>query len=87
MRVSRRRAYELIAERDNYECQLCGRPASDVHHILFRSHGGSDDSRNLICLCRKCHDLAHSDEKVYRVKLFKLNARHYGKFTLKDVKL
>jgi len=79
-------AYMMVAERDDRQCQLCGRPASDVHHILFRSHGGSDDPRNLICLCRDCHSLAHGDEPKYRTILFDKNFRHYGKFTIKDVK-
>lgn len=86
MLVNRRRAYEIAAERDDWQCQLCGRPASDVHHILFRSHGGSDDPRNLICLCRGCHSLAHQDERVYRDKLFKKNKEKHGDFSMEDIK-
>lgn len=86
MPVNRRRAYEIVAERDDWQCQLCGRPASDVHHILFRSHGGSDDPRNLICLCRKCHKSAHDDERVFRDRLFKINRKKHGDFTIEDVK-
>lgn len=86
MNPKQKLAYLLVAERDNHQCQLCGSVANDVHHILFRSHGGSDDPRNLICLCRSCHDLAHSDEKKYRTILFDLNSKHYGKINVKDVK-
>lgn len=86
MPVNRRRAYEIAAERDDWQCQLCGRPASDVHHILFRSHGGSDDPRNLICLCRKCHNDAHGDERVFRDRLFEINKKKHGNFTVEDVK-
>ena len=31
----------------------------DVHHIVFRSRGGSDELGNLICLCRIHHGLVH----------------------------
>ena len=31
----------------------------DVHHIVFRSRGGSDDICNLVCLCRVHHGLVH----------------------------
>ncbi len=49
----------LIAERDNYCCRLCGRKADDIHHIVFRSQGGTNEEDNLICLCRACHEKAH----------------------------
>ena len=34
----------------------------EVHHIVFRSNGGSDEENNLICLCKICHDKLHKDE-------------------------
>lgn len=50
---------KAVAERDNSQCVLCGCPANDVHHVIFRSHGGKDDVNNCVCLCRQCHELAH----------------------------
>lgn len=51
-----------ILARDNYTCQNCGIKDSvfEVHHLVFRSQGGSDDSDNLITLCRKCHKDYHN---------------------------
>ncbi len=50
----------LVAlRRDNYTCQLCGRPAEVTHHIHFRGYGGSDDASNLVSLCRACHQRYH----------------------------
>jgi len=40
-------------------CELCGNPAVDIHHIIYKSQGGTDDVENLIALCRHCHDNAH----------------------------
>lgn len=49
--------------RDNYTCQHCKGKSKDsklhVHHIVFRSNGGSDTVDNLICLCKSCHDKLH----------------------------
>ena len=41
---------------------MCGGVASDVHHIVYRSQGGTDDVSNLIALCRTHHEKAHSKE-------------------------
>ena len=35
------------------------RKTLEVHHIVFRSRGGSDEPGNLICLCRMHHALVH----------------------------
>ncbi len=42
--------------------------ATDIHHIIYRSHGGEDEFGNLIALCRRCHTHAH-DEKISKDKL------------------
>jgi len=39
-------------------CQICGKPGTP-HHIIFKSHGGSDEPKNLITLCQKHHNRAH----------------------------
>lgn len=46
-------------ERANGLCEICGAPAVECHHIVFRSHCGTSDLSNLICLCRACHEMAH----------------------------
>ena len=72
MNSKRKKAYEEVNDRDDGLCRVCGKQASDIHHILFRSHGGKDEPSNLVCLCREHHEMAHSDEKVWREYLFKL---------------
>jgi 5-methylcytosine-specific restriction endonuclease McrA len=48
---------KTILERDGWRCQNCGtRQRLDVHHIIPRARGGEDHERNLITLCRSCHD-------------------------------
>ena len=55
------KAYVLT--RDKYACQNCKGKTKDskleVHHIVFRSNGGSDEYDNLITLCKTCHDKLH----------------------------
>jgi hypothetical protein len=31
-----------------------------VHHIVRPQHGGTDETSNLVTLCRSCHGLAHA---------------------------
>lgn len=48
-----------IGEQDIILCEECGAVAVDIHHIVKRSQGGSDDVSNLKALCRRCHNLKH----------------------------
>jgi 5-methylcytosine-specific restriction endonuclease McrA len=49
-----------IMERDNWRCQFCGtRSNLQVHHIIYRSHGGPDSENNLITACVTCHEEIH----------------------------
>lgn len=56
----------MVLNRDNYMCQYCKGKRKDskleVHHIIFRSEGGSDEESNLITLCHTCHENLHSGE-------------------------
>lgn len=58
---SNTKAYVL--NRDSYTCQYCKNKSKDsrleVHHIIFRSQGGSDEQDNLVVLCKTCHDGLH----------------------------
>jgi len=47
-----------ILKRDRFRCQVPGcncRRNLHVHHIIWRSKGGTDEPSNLIVLCAKCH--------------------------------
>lgn len=54
----------MVLNRDGYTCQYCKGKHKDskleVHHIVFRSKGGSDEESNLITLCHTCHKDPHS---------------------------
>ena len=54
---------ESILRRDEFKCVECGKPCNpdeaDIHHLLPRSAGGSDEPSNLITLCDGCHAAHH----------------------------
>lgn len=73
------KAYILI--RDKYTCQCCKtkKGTLHVHHIIYRSKGGSDEIENLITLCETCHKKLHKGE----LKMFETKLRGTRKGTLK----
>ena len=48
-------------DRDQGRCRFpgCGSRRTDLHHIIYWSHGGRTDLGNLISLCRHHHTLVH----------------------------
>jgi hypothetical protein len=53
-----------VLNRDNYTCQNCRGKSKDkrldVHHIVFKTNGGSDEEKNLVVLCKTCHVDLHN---------------------------
>src|ERR1039457_3991565 len=53
----------VVLNRDNHRCVACGttcaRGEADVHHLMPRDLGGSDDPANLVTLCDGCHAAHH----------------------------
>lgn len=66
---------QAVLYRDDYSCQICGEKdiRLEVHHIDFRSEGGSDRMGNLVTLCSNCHGRIHNGELEFNraVKSFK----------------
>lgn len=47
---------ERIRERNNGKCEVCGRPATNPHHIIGRKNLAlRHDLRNGCLLCYQCH--------------------------------
>ena len=42
----------------------CLNLASDMHHVILRSEGGSDAHDNVIGFCQTCHRRAHNDKSL-----------------------
>ena len=60
-----RRVRQTILMRDNYLCQHCGKPATEVHHIKHLTEDNVNDPNislnpdNLVSLCWVCHRREH----------------------------
>lgn len=67
-----------MLNRDNYACQFCGKKHTrlEVHHIIYRSQGGTDDENNLITLCEDCHSKVHDGKLAIIKKPKKMNLKH-----------
>lgn len=64
---------QYVLNRDNYSCKSCTSKKKNtklhVHHILFKSNGGTDTKNNLITLCESCHDKLHKKKNAQKISL------------------
>lgn len=62
----------FVLHRDGYACQSGRKIKHDaklhVHHIVFRSDGGTDTPGNLVTLCESCHSDLHAGNYVFKAK-------------------
>lgn len=63
MRTDWNEVRQSVLARDHYACVSCGEKLNsadaDIHHLLPRSMGGTDELANLITLCDGCHARHH----------------------------
>ena len=59
------RRARVLREQPNCEC---GRPATDVHHVVAAADGGSDDRSNLRAVCNPCHRRLTAEQNRARRK-------------------
>ena len=53
---------QQVLQRDGFRCTSCGEllaADADIHHLLPRSMGGTDELSNLVTLCDGCHASHH----------------------------
>lgn len=59
--------------RDLHRCRICfTRNNLHLHHVKYRSSGGSDTPDNLITLCMEHHAEMHSDKRRWQPVLLAL---------------
>lgn len=80
-------SYDFEGNHDFIECEMCGGKAVDLHHIENRIKGVKrlDCVKNIIALCRICHEKAHAN--VYGYDKNSLKDRHVNFAELKGFKL
>lgn len=81
---------QRLIDRDGGRCRRCdGSEYLHIHHVRFRSEGGPDNSKNLLSLCQRCHDIVHRNKKHYQPLLLLMLWIQYEQqqtCTLKEVK-
>ncbi|GAF40394.1 paclitaxel/taxanoid biosynthesis susceptibility protein TS1 [Agrilactobacillus composti DSM 18527 = JCM 14202] len=69
---------QYVLARDNYTCQICQGKSKDpklkIHHIIYRSTGGTNQVSNLLTVCANCHTLANHQPGG---KLYALQAKQF----------
>ena len=69
-----------IKEEWDYECAYCGNDNDDltIDHVIPRSKGGSDFTRNVVCCCKTCNQNKGQSpwEEWYFSHEFFSNVRH-----------
>jgi len=62
-----------VLKRHGCECAICGWNEStcDVHHIIPKSKGGSDENDNLILVCPNHHRILHTIKDKYSYEYLK----------------
>jgi hypothetical protein len=40
-------------------CFVCSDRATEQHHVVLLKHGGTNDPRNRVSICRFCHEHIH----------------------------
>ena len=62
----------IVAKRDNYTCQSCGKNVLngfEIHHRNYKHiFHEEEDLDSLVCLCKKCHDRISKKQHLGRNK-------------------
>ena len=55
----------VLVLKQNTACNYrCPNLATAMHHVVYRSHGGSDSLDNCLALCKQCHDDIHAGKGI-----------------------
>jgi len=65
-----------VLHRDGHQCQKCKTKKGKlhVHHIVFKSNGGTNAPSNLITLCELCHNKLHRGD--FKIKGLRSKTKH-----------
>lgn len=56
---------QQVLDRDNSQCVVCGTSGDNrlhLHHVIYRSQGGTHTVDNLATVCHRDHDRIHAGD-------------------------
>lgn len=65
MKKEEKEVYQRTIELYNGQCAICGNNQIHLHHIRYGAVGRKTYMGNIIPLCKKHHDLVHTNKKKY----------------------
>lgn len=70
---------DRVLARDGFRCRICfTQRGLHVHHINYKSQGGSNEEHNLITLCVRCHvPVVHANKRFWQPRLRAYIWRYY----------
>ena len=72
MTKEEKQVYEKTLELFNSQCAICGNNQVHLHHIRYGACGRKTYLGNVIPLCKKHHDLVHTNKKKYMPMLIEI---------------
>ncbi len=72
---------QFLEELIGQPCKICNYPISDIHHIIPKKFGGTDEIKNLVNLCPNHHRVFHLLVSMER-KQRKLKNKYSNNFKL-----
>jgi len=80
MSIPQRIRDELLVEAQ-HRCTICSERCFEIHHIVERADGGTDDPDNLLVLCPNCHQHRyhrHNEFTRDQLLLYKANLKEFA---------
>lgn len=79
----------FVFARDEYTCQVCKKQNKILctHHLVYKSHGGTDRADNLITVCIDCHTSENHKEGgiLYKWMLKNKKVKQYKEATFMNI--
>lgn len=72
MNKQEKETYEKTIELYDGLCAICGSNQIHLHHIRYGACGRKTYMGNVIPLCKRHHDLVHTNKKKYQPMLIKM---------------
>jgi 5-methylcytosine-specific restriction endonuclease McrA len=58
-------SYRKFVKSRDVCCRLCSSDQDlQIHHLIWKCYGGTNDCNNLILLCHKCHRIQHNGKGI-----------------------